>query len=175
MRGRGLDTSPRPRTPSGSTRLMTGDGGQSVLNSPLFERPFVSEAPPILQSSAKEAPLMHANVRFEHQLLAVESEHTVNGMLELQAPPAPEGRPGSPFHLALVIDRSGSMAGSKLEVTRECCVPCWPARADRRACPRHLRPGRHPARFPRARRPKALLPRIARSARAARRTCREGG
>ncbi len=23
---------------------------------------------------------MHANVRFEHQLLAVESEHTVNGM-----------------------------------------------------------------------------------------------
>jgi hypothetical protein len=36
---------------------------------------------------------MHANVRFEHRLLAVESEHTVNGMLELQAPPAPEERP----------------------------------------------------------------------------------
>lgn len=36
---------------------------------------------------------MHANVRFEHQLLAVESEHTVKCMLELQAPPAPEGQP----------------------------------------------------------------------------------
>ena len=40
---------------------------------------------------------MHANVRFKHQLLAVESEHTVNGMLELQAPPAPEGRPRPPL------------------------------------------------------------------------------
>ena len=32
---------------------------------------------------------MKASVRFDHQLLAVEGEHTVHGMLELVAPQAP--------------------------------------------------------------------------------------
>lgn len=49
---------------------------------------------------------MRANVRFEHQLLAAESEHTVNGMLELQAPPAPEGPPARPF-----VEELGRSAG----------------------------------------------------------------
>ncbi len=65
---------------------------------------------------------MKALVRFEHQLLAVESEHQVNCMLELLAPAGPEGQARPPLHLALVIDRSGSMAGPKLEVTRECAA-----------------------------------------------------
>ena len=65
---------------------------------------------------------MHANVRLDHTLLAVEGEHDVHVMLEIAAPEPPGAADRPPVRVALVLDRSGSMRGEKLAVAKRCAA-----------------------------------------------------
>ncbi len=66
---------------------------------------------------------MHFNAHLDVDAVALENEDTVTVMLELEAPAAPATGEPRPEHTAVVVlDRSGSMAGPRLEHAKQALV-----------------------------------------------------
>ena len=65
---------------------------------------------------------MNTSIRLDHSLLSLDGAHDVHAMLELSVPAPAEADARPPLRLALVLDRSGSMTGEKLEVAKRCAT-----------------------------------------------------
>ncbi|MBC8100797.1 MAG: VWA domain-containing protein [Armatimonadetes bacterium] len=62
---------------------------------------------------------MRANFALDYDVLTVEQPQKLYLMAYLTAGPAPTDRQRRPLNISLVVDRSGSMAGDKIEYTRQ--------------------------------------------------------
>lgn len=62
---------------------------------------------------------MRADFLLDYDVVTVEREQKLYLMARLAAGPAPDQTARRPLNLSLVIDRSGSMAGSKIDYTRQ--------------------------------------------------------
>ena len=62
---------------------------------------------------------MRANFVLDYDVLTVEHPQKLYLMARFESGPARQDRPRRPLNLSLVVDRSGSMAGTKLDYTRQ--------------------------------------------------------
>jgi len=61
---------------------------------------------------------MDLSLQLQHELVAVQTETDLHVLVELTAPSAPIEQTREPLRIALVLDRSGSMGGAKLEAAK---------------------------------------------------------
>lgn len=65
---------------------------------------------------------MHVNAHLDLDVVAIEQADEVTLMLELGAPPAPASQPRPPAAVQVVLDRSGSMDGERLDAAKDAIV-----------------------------------------------------
>ncbi len=61
---------------------------------------------------------MDLSLQLQHELVAVQTETDLHVLVELTAPAAPVDHAREPLRIALVVDRSGSMHGAKLDAAK---------------------------------------------------------
>lgn len=65
---------------------------------------------------------MHVNAHLDLDVVAIEQPDEVTLMLELDAPPAPASQPRPPAAVEIVLDRSGSMSGERLDAAKDAII-----------------------------------------------------
>jgi len=65
---------------------------------------------------------MNVKAHLDLDIVAIEQPDEVTLMLELEAPPAPTSEPRPPAAVQIVLDRSGSMDGERLDAAKDAII-----------------------------------------------------